>query len=84
MLFLLAMFFCAAGGISSGLSTAPALLYVACRGARVREISQGRCDRKRAGGADGADDAFTYSIANGLAFGFVSYALIKAADRPGA
>ena len=27
---------------------------------------------------------FTYSIANGLAFGFISYALIKAADRPGA
>ncbi|WBU58853.1 NCS2 family permease [Paracoccus albus] len=78
VLFLLAMFFAPLAGSVPGYATAPALLYVACL--MVREFSEITWD-------DVTEAApavltalmmpFTYSIANGLAFGFVSYALIK-------
>ncbi|AUH63422.1 NCS2 family permease [Paracoccus zhejiangensis] len=77
-LFLLAMFFAPLAGSVPVYATAPALLYVASL--MVRELTE--IDFK-----DVTESApavltaiampFTYSIANGLAFGFVSYAVLK-------
>lgn len=77
-LFLLSMFFSPLAGSVPGYATAPALLYVACL--MVRELSGINWDDI----TEAAPSAltalmmpFTYSIANGLAFGFISLALIK-------
>ncbi len=77
-LFLLAMFFAPLAGSVPVYATAPALLYVASL--MVHELTE--IDFK-----DVTESApavltaiampFTYSIANGLAFGFVSYAVLK-------
>lgn len=77
-LFLLAMFFAPLAGSVPPWATAPALLYVA--GLMMREIVDLEWD-------DITESVpavltailmpFTYSIANGLAFGFISYALLK-------
>ena len=78
LLFLLAMFFAPLAGSVPVYATAPALLYVA--GLMLRELTEIDFD-------DVTESApavltaiampFTYSIANGLAFGFVSYAVLK-------
>ncbi|MDQ1899749.1 NCS2 family permease [Paracoccus sp. WLY502] len=78
VLFLLAMFFAPLAGSVPAYATAPALLYVATL--MVRELSEIAWE-------DVTESApavltalvmpFTYSIANGLAFGFISYAVIK-------
>ena len=78
ILFLAATFFAPLAGAVPAYATAPALLYVA--GLMLREFVEIDWD-------DVTESApavltaitmpFTYSIANGLAFGFVSYALIK-------
>jgi adenine/guanine/hypoxanthine permease len=78
ILFLLAMFLAPLAGSVPAQATAPALLYVGTL--MLRELSQ-------VDWADVTETApaaltaiampFTYSIANGLAFGFVSYAAIK-------
>ncbi len=78
VLFLLAMFFAPLAGSVPAHATAPALLFVA--GLMMREFSDVQWD-------DITESApavltaimmpFTYSIANGLAFGFISYAVIK-------
>lgn len=78
VLFLLAMFFAPLAGAVPAVATAPALLYVAAL--MVRELTEVDFD-------DVTESApavltaiampFTYSIANGLAFGFVSYAMLK-------
>ena len=78
VLFLLAMFFAPLAGSVPAYATAPALLYVACL--MVREFSEIQWeDVTEAAPAvlTALMMPFTYSIANGLAFGFVSYALIK-------
>ena len=77
-LFLLATFFAPLAGAVPAYATAPALLYVATL--MVRELAEIKWD-------DVTETApavltalampFTYSIATGLAFGFISYALIK-------
>ncbi|MFT4014747.1 MAG: NCS2 family permease [Paracoccus sp. (in: a-proteobacteria)] len=77
-LFLLATFFAPLAGSVPAYATAPALLYVACL--MVRELSEIVWeDVTEAAPAvlTALMMPFTYSIANGLAFGFVSYALIK-------
>ena len=77
-LFLLAMFFAPLAGSVPAYATAPALLYVACL--MVRELSEiAWQDVTEAAPAvlTALMMPFTYSIANGLAFGFISYALIK-------
>lgn len=78
--FLLALFFAPLAGSVPAFATAPALLYVACL--MMREL----VDVNWEDITDAAPAAltalmmpFTYSIANGLAFGFISFALIKAA-----
>ena len=78
VLFLLAMFFAPLAGSVPAYATAPALLYVATL--MVRELTELDWE-------DVTESApavltalvmpFTYSIANGLAFGFISYAVIK-------
>jgi AGZA family xanthine/uracil permease-like MFS transporter len=77
-LFLAALFFAPLASTVPGFATAPALLYVACL--MMRELVDIDWDDI----TDSAPAAltaimmpFTYSIANGLAFGFISYALIK-------
>lgn len=79
VLFLLALFFAPLAGSVPAFATAPALLYVACL--MVRELVDVNWDDI----TDAAPAAltalmmpFTYSIANGLAFGFISFAVIKA------
>ena len=79
ILFLLALFFSPLAGSVPAYATAPALLYVA--GLMLREVTE----------VDWSDITeatpaaltviimpFTYSIANGLAFGFISYVVLKA------
>ena len=59
-------------------ATAPALLYVACLMVReFEEISWGDVTESAPAVLTALMMPFTYSIANGLAFGFVSYAAIK-------
>lgn len=77
-LFLLAMFFAPLAGSVPVYATAPALLYVATL--MVRELSEiGWDDVTEAAPAvlTALAMPFTYSIANGLAFGFISYAIVK-------
>jgi AGZA family xanthine/uracil permease-like MFS transporter len=79
VLFLLALFFSPLAGSVPAFATAPALLFVACL--MMRELTEVEWDDL----TEAAPSAltammmpFTYSIANGLAFGFISYAVIKA------
>lgn len=76
--FLLALFFAPLAKMVPAYATAPALLYVA--GLMLREITE--IDWNDVTEAAPAALAaltmpFTYSIANGLAFGFISYVAIK-------
>ncbi|AMS43057.1 MULTISPECIES: NCS2 family permease [Aminobacter] len=85
VLFLAALFFSPLAGSVPAYATAPALLYVA--GLMMRELVEVEwADITEA--APAALTAlmmpFTYSIANGLAFGFISYAALKLlTGRPG-
>jgi len=79
-LFLLALFFSPLAGSVPAYATAPALLYVA--GLMMREITEITWTNV----AEATPAAlttlimpFTYSIANGLAFGFISYVVLKTA-----
>lgn len=76
--FLLALFFAPLAKMVPAYATAPALLYVA--GLMLREMSDIHWDDATEA-APAALTAlampFTYSIANGLAFGFISYVVIK-------
>lgn len=78
LLFLAALFFAPLAGSVPAFATAPALLFVACL--MMRELVDVNWDDI----TDAAPAAltalmmpFTYSIANGLAFGFISFAVIK-------
>lgn len=79
ILFLLGLFFSPLAGSIPAFATAPALLFVACL--MMRELTDVDWDDLTEA-APAALTAmmmpFTYSIANGLAFGFISYAVIKA------
>lgn len=79
VLFLLSLFFAPIAGIIPAYATAPALLYVASL--MIRELTE----------IDWSDPTesvpafltaimmpFTYSIAEGIAFGFISYVVLKA------
>lgn len=78
VLFLLALFFSPLAGVVPAYATAPALLFVCC--IMLRELAEIEW-------ADVTESVpavltcimmpLTYSIANGLAFGFISYAAIK-------
>ncbi|GGE67892.1 MAG TPA: NCS2 family permease [Paenalcaligenes hominis] len=76
--FLLALLFAPLAKMVPAYATAPALLYVA--GLMLREVAEIDWDDMTEA-APAAITAitmpFTYSIANGLAFGFISYVVIK-------
>ncbi|MFV0303014.1 MAG: NCS2 family permease, partial [Paracoccus sp. (in: a-proteobacteria)] len=74
-LFLLAMFFAPLAGAVPAVATAPALLYVASLMLReFTEIDWQDVTESAPAVLTAIAMPFTYSIANGLAFGFVSYA----------
>ncbi|MEE2859637.1 MAG: NCS2 family permease [Paracoccus sp. (in: a-proteobacteria)] len=78
LLFLAAMFFAPLAGSVPVFATAPALLYVATL--MVRELSEVTWDDVTEAAPSvltAIAMPLTYSIANGLAFGFISYAVIK-------
>jgi AGZA family xanthine/uracil permease-like MFS transporter len=77
-LFLACLFVAPLAGVVPAYATAPALLFVACL--MLRDM----VDVDWEDGTESVPAAitalampFTYSIANGLAFGFISYALLK-------
>ena len=77
-LFLLAMFFAPLAGTVPAVATAPALLYVATLMLReLSEVEWSDVTETAPAVLTAVAMPFTYSIANGLAFGFVSYAAIK-------
>ena len=77
-MFLLAMFFAPLAGSVPAYATAPALLYVATLMMReLVEISWDDVTEAAPAVLTALAMPLTYSIANGLAFGFISYALIK-------
>ncbi|MDT1063753.1 NCS2 family permease [Paracoccus sp. CPCC 101403] len=77
-LFLLAIFFAPLAGSVPAYATAPALLYVACLMVReFEEIEWHDITESAPAVLTALMMPFTYSIANGLALGFVSYAVIK-------
>ncbi|MFI0396460.1 NCS2 family permease [Paracoccus jiaweipingae] len=78
VLFLAAMFFAPLAGSVPAYATAPALLFVALL--MMRELVDVEWDDMTEAVPAGLTALlmpFTYSIANGLAFGFISYALVK-------
>ncbi len=84
VLFLLAMFFAPLAGSVPAYATAPALLFVA--GLMMREftdITWEDITESTPAMLTAIMMPFTYSIANGLAFGFISYAVIKLATGRG-
>ena len=78
-LFLASLFISPLAGAVPPYATAPALLYVACLMMReLLEIDWQDITEAAPSALTALMMPFTYSIANGLAFGFISYAVIKA------
>jgi AGZA family xanthine/uracil permease-like MFS transporter len=78
MLFLLALFFAPLAGSVPAFATAPALLFVACLMAReLVDVDWDDITEAAPSALTAMMMPFTYSIANGLAFGFISYAALK-------
>ncbi|MGN8021193.1 NCS2 family permease [Phyllobacterium sp. 22229] len=78
VLFLAALFIAPLAGSVPGYATAPALLYVA--GLMMRELTDiewGDVTEATPAALTALMIPFTYSIANGLAFGFISYVVLK-------
>ncbi len=77
-LFLLALFFAPIAGVIPAYATAPALLYVCCLMAReLTEFDWGDATESVPAVITAIMMPFSYSIATGLAFGFIAYATIK-------
>ncbi|KRA00165.1 guanine permease [Mesorhizobium sp. Root157] len=78
VLFLAALFFSPLAGSVPVYATAPALLYVACLMMReLVEVEWAEITEAAPAALTALMMPFTYSIANGLAFGFISYAVLK-------
>lgn len=78
VLFLAALFFAPLAGSVPAFATAPALLFVACLMMReLVDVAWDDITEAAPAALTAMMMPFTYSIANGLAFGFVSYAAIK-------
>ncbi|NKX16586.1 NCS2 family permease [Ochrobactrum pseudogrignonense] len=78
LLFLAALFISPLAGSVPAYATAPALVYVACL--MMRELSEIMWDEiteAAPAALTALSIPFTYSIANGLAFGFISYVVLK-------
>jgi AGZA family xanthine/uracil permease-like MFS transporter len=77
-LFLLCLFFAPLAGTVPGYATAPALLYVACLMVRdLTELDWSDTTESIPGILCALMMPFTYSIAQGIAFGFIAYAVLK-------
>ena len=80
VLFLLALFVAPLAGSIPAYATAPALLYVACLMARgLTEVEWNDLTEAAPAVITALAMPFTFSIADGIAFGFISYAGIKIA-----
>ena len=80
LLFLLALFVAPLAGSIPAYATAPALLYVACLMARsLTEVEWDDITEAAPAVITAITMPFTFSIAEGIAFGFISYAAIKVA-----
>jgi AGZA family xanthine/uracil permease-like MFS transporter len=78
ILFLLSLFFAPLAGSVAAYATAPALLYVACLMARgLAEIDWEDPTEYAPAVITAIAMPLTYSIATGIAFGFISYAAVK-------
>jgi AGZA family xanthine/uracil permease-like MFS transporter len=78
VLFLLALFFAPLAGVVPGYATAPALLYVSCLMLReMVDLPWDDATEVVPAALTALLMPFTYSIANGVAFGFISYAGLK-------
>ena len=81
VLFLLALFFAPLAGSVPPWATAPALLYVACLMMRgLTEIDWEDVTETAPAVVTAIAMPFTFSIAEGIAFGFITYAAIKLAS----
>lgn len=79
LLFLAALFISPLAASVPGYATAPALIYVACLMMReMIEIDWDDVTEAAPAALTALCIPFTYSIANGLAFGFISYVVLKA------
>ncbi|MBI2736475.1 MAG: NCS2 family permease [Rhodospirillales bacterium] len=80
LLFLLALFVSPLAGSIPAYATAPALFYVACLMVRsLTEIEWDDVTEAAPAVVTAITMPFTFSIAEGIAFGFISYAAIKVA-----
>ncbi|MFJ5488862.1 NCS2 family permease, partial [Hansschlegelia beijingensis] len=71
-------FFAPLGGSAPAYATAPALLYVACLMLRdIAELDWDDVTEWAPACVAALAMPFTYSIANGVAFGFIGYAALK-------
>jgi len=78
ILFLLSLFLSPLAGTVAAYATAPALLYVACLMARgLAEIDWEDPTEYAPAVVTAITMPLTYSIANGIAFGFIAYAVCK-------
>jgi AGZA family xanthine/uracil permease-like MFS transporter len=78
VLFLLALFIAPLAGVVPQYATAPALFFVACLMLReLAEINWSETTESIPAVITALVMPFTYSIANGLALGFISYAALK-------
>ena len=78
VLFLAALFFAPLAGVVPGYATAPALLYVSCLMLReMVDLPWDDATEVVPAALTALLMPFTYSIANGVAFGFITYAGLK-------
>ena len=78
LLFLACLLIAPLAGSVPGYATAPALFFVACL--MLRELTELDWDESTEvipAAVTALAMPFTYSIANGLAFGFITYAVLK-------
>jgi AGZA family xanthine/uracil permease-like MFS transporter len=84
LLFLAALFIAPIAGVVPSYATAPALLYVACLMLRdLVDIDWSDTTESVPAAITALCIPFTYSIAHGIAFGFVTYAGLKLATGQG-
>jgi Permeases len=78
VLFLAALFIAPLAGTVPAYATAPALLYVSCLMLReLLEVDWNDVTEVVPAVMTALGMPFTYSVANGVAFGFISYAALK-------
>ncbi|GHD43243.1 adenine permease [Thalassobaculum fulvum] len=85
LLFLLGLFFSPLAGTIPAYATAPALVYVACLMARgLSELDWEDLTEYAPGVIAAISMPLTFSIANGIGFGFIAYAVVKVLTGQGA